>query len=185
MKICIDPGHGGQYLGAIGPAGTNEKDINLAIGLALHDILIEHGHGVVLTRADDTNPLYTLGGSKISRKLRKRVEIAHDFHADLFISLHCNAAGNPRVQGIEVYTTKGQTDADHWAKKIQGALLMRFPDHRDFADPGPSEDNLYVLTNTRMPAVLIEAEFITHPKQEAFLLSHGRAIAEAIGGAIK
>lgn len=174
MKICIDPGHGGEAPGAIGPSRTTEKSITLKMGLILHDELMREGHLVVITRTEDV----TMG-------LRRRVNIAESFGADLFLSLHCNANINRDFQGIECYTSKGQTAADPWARKIQDALLAVFTDHKDFAGKGISEENFYVLINTSMPAVLIEAEFISHPIQEHFLKHNYRKIAETIAKSIR
>jgi N-acetylmuramoyl-L-alanine amidase len=91
--IVIDPGHGGQDPGAIGAGGTNEKDIVLAIAYELKKILDEDGgYRTILTRSDDRFiPLGT------------RAEIANKLHADLFISIHCNANINRSVDGFEIY----------------------------------------------------------------------------------
>lgn len=173
MKICIDPGHGGSDPGAVGPAGTKEKEVTRLIGLALQDRLIAMGHQVELTRYVD-----------LFVPLAVRVNIANHYPADLFISLHCNAAAKREITGIEVYTVKGTGESRTWAKRIHEGLLKRFPDHKDFAGPGPSEANFYVLRHTDMPAVLIEAEFISNPDQELFLAGHFKEIAAAIAGAI-
>jgi len=101
--IVIDPGHGGQDPGAIGAGGTNEKDIVLAIAHELKKILDEDGgYRTVLTRSDDRFiPLGT------------RAEIANKVHADLFISIHCNANINRSVDGFEIYfLSEKATDPD-------------------------------------------------------------------------
>ncbi|MDR3048227.1 MAG: N-acetylmuramoyl-L-alanine amidase [Elusimicrobiota bacterium] len=91
--IVIDPGHGGQDPGAIGAGGTNEKDVVLAIAYELKKLLDEDGgYRTILTRSDDRFiPLGT------------RAEIANKLHADLFISIHCNANINRSVDGFEIY----------------------------------------------------------------------------------
>jgi N-acetylmuramoyl-L-alanine amidase len=96
-RVVIDPGHGGHDPGAIGPSGLKEKDVNLKIAKALKERLKKNGkkHGiehVSLTRDKD----------KFIR-LEDRTTIAHKKEADLFISIHCNAARNKKAYGIETY----------------------------------------------------------------------------------
>ncbi|MDH5541955.1 MAG: N-acetylmuramoyl-L-alanine amidase [Nitrospinota bacterium] len=169
MKICIDPGHGGSALGAVGPGGTFEKDINLSVALYLSMGLRAFGHTVELTRSDD---------STVS--LQERCAIANDFSADLFLSIHCNANEDRTVTGIECYTTKGETESDRWAELIKASLMEHFPGHKDFAGKGLSEENFYVLKHTRMPAVLVELEFISNPEMEQVLKEKDSVFASAI-----
>jgi N-acetylmuramoyl-L-alanine amidase len=95
--IVIDPGHGGHDPGAIGPTRLREKDVALAIAKALKRKfdLVGRGFGVsrvVLTREDDR-----------FIPLHERTAIAKKEKADLFISIHCNAAKNGDAHGIETY----------------------------------------------------------------------------------
>ncbi len=90
--IVIDPGHGGKDPGAIGPTGVKEKDITLKVGLLLRKYLLSMGYRVAMTRDKD-----------VFVSLRGRTRIAQKLHADLFISLHCNAAFSRKASGAEVY----------------------------------------------------------------------------------
>lgn len=91
--IVIDPGHGGEDTGAIGPSGIKEKDINLAIAKKLEKLLSRKtGARIILTRADDT-----------FIPLEQRTAIANKNRADLFISIHANAAYKKGASGIETY----------------------------------------------------------------------------------
>ncbi|HOW28359.1 MAG TPA: N-acetylmuramoyl-L-alanine amidase [Elusimicrobiota bacterium] len=91
--IVVDAGHGGKDAGAIGPHGTLEKDINLQLALTLAKILKrEKRFKVVLTRDDDT-----------FISLQERANISNNAKADLFVSIHCNAALNRRTHGFEAY----------------------------------------------------------------------------------
>jgi len=96
--IVIDPGHGGEDPGAIGPRGTKEKDIVLKISRALRDKLVERGYKVLLTREGDYYVPF-----------KKRLKIARESNADLFISIHADACNSRSVQGASVYclSTKG------------------------------------------------------------------------------
>ncbi|MBA4395986.1 MAG: hypothetical protein C0394_01150 [Syntrophus sp. (in: bacteria)] len=91
--VVIDPGHGGDDPGAVGPGGTQEKDIVLKISRRLRDNLNKReGYRAILTRDGD----YYVSFSK-------RLKIAREYGADLFLSIHADAAANRRAQGASVY----------------------------------------------------------------------------------
>jgi N-acetylmuramoyl-L-alanine amidase len=93
--VVIDPGHGGQDPGAISPhGGIREKFVTLALARKIRDALVESGRvKVALTRNDDS---YLI--------LRDRYEIARRLKADLFISIHADAAPNRAANGASIYT---------------------------------------------------------------------------------
>lgn len=92
--IAIDAGHGGKDTGAIGPHGTLEKQVVLSIAKKLKSLIdSEPGFKAYLVRKGD----YFI-------PLRDRVELAHDAHADLFISLHADAHLANDVRGSSVFT---------------------------------------------------------------------------------
>lgn len=92
--VVIDPGHGGVDPGAIGAGGTQEKEVVLRVGLALREALrARGGYRVVMTR----------DGDRFVR-LGDRVRIARRANADLFISLHADAAAGRTARGAGVYT---------------------------------------------------------------------------------
>ena len=91
--IVIDPGHGGREVGAVGPNGLLEKDVTLAIARKLASSLASAvGARVVLTRDDD---------SVVS--LDQRTALANQYNADLFLSVHVNAAVVKDAKGSETY----------------------------------------------------------------------------------
>ncbi len=95
-KIVVDAGHGGEDTGAIGPDHTKEKDINLMTALELARELKNEGYDVFLTRKSDV--FISLGDRSL---------MANQEGADLFISIHCNAAPYKRKKqvdgGFEIY----------------------------------------------------------------------------------
>ena len=92
-RIVIDAGHGGKDSGATGRRGTREKEINLAVAKDLARLLKQGKlFDVLMTREDDT-----------FIPLDQRSRLSNDSHADLFVSLHCNAHHNPKEHGFEVY----------------------------------------------------------------------------------
>ncbi|CAH2031449.1 N-acetylmuramoyl-L-alanine amidase [Trichlorobacter ammonificans] len=92
-RIVVDPGHGGHDPGAVGPTGLQEKEVVLSIGLKLRELLKEElGLDVVMTRSTD-----------VFIPLEERTAIANKVGADLFVSIHANAAPNRSAAGIETY----------------------------------------------------------------------------------
>lgn len=93
--VVIDAGHGGHDPGAISPhSGDQEKDITLALARAIRDALLASGRvRVALTRADDRFLV-----------LEERYGIARRLEADLFISVHADAAENQQARGASIYT---------------------------------------------------------------------------------
>lgn len=92
-RIVIDPGHGGKDPGAVGPSGLLEKDVNLDVSKVLK-MLLEKELEVIMTREDDSFV-----------PLSERARIANEASADLFISIHCNAAPRRKRNsgGVETY----------------------------------------------------------------------------------
>ncbi|MFZ3129790.1 MAG: N-acetylmuramoyl-L-alanine amidase [Desulfosporosinus sp.] len=163
--VLIDPGHGGPDKGAPGPNGTYEKNINLAIALALNDILKQAGAKTILTRDKDVSPAANY--SEIE-DLEARVNIANQTTANLFISIHNNSCSNPEAQGTETYYSEDNPqnpESVHLANSIQTAAI----DTLKTKNRGIKEARFYVLHNTTMPAILFETAFISNPYEEARL----------------
>ena len=100
--VVIDPGHGGEDSGAVGPKKTMEKDIVLKVGEKLVHLLNQNKEiQAFLTRKGD----YFI-------PLEERIKIAREYGADLFISLHTDGSFNPQVRGSSVYclSLSGATD---------------------------------------------------------------------------
>jgi len=91
-KIVIDAGHGGTDPGAIGRTGLREKDVTLDIARRLGAILKTKGFDIAFTRSVDK-----------TLSLERRVSIANNARADLFISVHANANRVRSLKGFEVY----------------------------------------------------------------------------------
>ena len=118
--IVIDPGHGGKDPGARSISGGVEKTLVLKAALELRDLLVsDYRYDVRLTHEDDT---YIA--------LEDRVTLAREWGADLFISLHADAAGSKSVEGASVYTLsssgEGRIDAEsrknNWSMPIESGV---------------------------------------------------------------
>jgi len=91
--IMIDPGHGGKDPGAQGLGGLVEKDVNLRFARLLGKNLEDHGFQVLYTRTKD-----------VFIPLEERTAMANAKKADLFVSIHCNAHGDAKSSGLEIYS---------------------------------------------------------------------------------
>ncbi len=174
MKVCIDAGHGGVDPGAVGtdPFPLEEKEVNLAVALLLAQELEYRGHWVVMARRQDR-----------SLSLGARASFANRLGAELFVSLHANAALSPSVEGIEVFHFPGSDVGRKVARTLLRQLTSAFPNHRN---RGVKEANFAVLRLTNMPAALVETEFLTNPRQLRFLAGdrNRERIAVALADAV-
>ncbi len=111
-RVVIDPGHGGADPGALGPTGLREKDVTLAIAKMVGPVLArELKVEVRLTRGSDTFV-----------SLEERAAVGNAFEADVFLSIHCNAAEAKGRRGIETYVLDTARDelAHRVAKRENG-----------------------------------------------------------------
>ncbi|MGN0879167.1 MAG: N-acetylmuramoyl-L-alanine amidase [Oligosphaeraceae bacterium] len=189
-RIVIDAGHGGKDPGCKG-SGTIEKDVNLAIALKLATTLHRRGYTVAMTRMSD---LYLT--------LAQRVALAQRFRPDLFISLHCNAAG-AAVSGIEVYAATPKDTPASDAKTISAKACAATPHDRTNAfvayhtqrqlvsalklpDRASRRKRYTVIADLNAPAILVEMGFLTNATDRATLRTPARQtlVANAIANAV-
>lgn len=194
--IVIDPGHGGEEVGALGPDGLLEKQVTLAVAELLEELLQERLRAkTVLTRREDR-----------TLSLADRTRIANDQKADLFVSIHCNASEYKTARGIETYYLDNTDDKSSLklaerenisqarsgndvafiiSDFIQNAKLSEsislahhIQNHvvktvgryyQDVKDLGVKKAPFYVLVGAHMPCILAEVSFIDHPVEGARL----------------
>ena len=183
-KIVIDPGHGGQYAGAIGPAGTKEKNVALSVSEELCKDLVELGAQVKLTRNGDTQ--VAPAGSTLSQDLQARVSLANDWPADLFVSIHCNApkTPDPEAKGAEGYVFDPKNkDSMRLATDLQQHLVKDC----GLPDGKIHQANFWVIKHTKMPSALIETAYISNRSEEAFLADpkNQKAVADALAAGVQ
>jgi len=122
--IVLDPGHGGKDPGAIGPDGTREKNIVLAVGLLLRDQLKKRtGATVLMTRGDDTFV-----------PLNKRTKFANEKKADIFISLHVNSiikAKRAVTRGFKIFFLSPAKNEDDRIVEMQENAVIELEDESD------------------------------------------------------
>lgn len=187
--LVIDAGHGGDDLGAKGPAGTTEKDVTLAVARRLKAAIEARlGLRVLMTRDDDR----TVPASD-------RTAMANNSKADMFISLHANASFRDSVAGATVFVAAfdpDQVSANKVAAERLPALgggmrdielvpwnlaqirhkdqseafatfiVDALKDHVPLAARPIDHAPLRVLESANMPAVLVEVGYLSNPAQE-------------------
>jgi N-acetylmuramoyl-L-alanine amidase len=175
VKVCIDPGHGGEDSGAVGPGKVKEADINLAVALLLaRQLEAENGIDVIMTRK----------AMPPSAKLTtwERAKISNEAKAGLYVSLHCNAMVGGKAKGIEIwyYETSKRGEA------LASAILKHIAS-LGTANRGVKKGRFSVIKNTDCPACLVEMGFITNYQDLTLLTNpdYQLSMAKGIASGIK
>jgi N-acetylmuramoyl-L-alanine amidase len=210
--IVIDPGHGGEDVGARGPSGIEEKAITLEVARRLRGLIEARlGIRVILTRDDDR----AVGADQ-------RAALANNSKADLFLSLHVNGAPSPMAAGAEVFHLRLDREGEDARRAAQAEAVslpilggatreveviqwdMAQARHVDASavlagmleaelatrvtmSPRPLQQApLRVLVGANMPAALVEMAYLTNPAQEKVVRSdaYQGLVAQAIFDAI-
>lgn len=166
--IVIDPGHGGNDAGAIGPSGVMEKTVTLKVALELEKLLLDEGAEVIMTRRTDVEVAPKGRHATDIEELKSRCDIANEAEADIFISIHADSFTNPASRGTTCYYfAEGAPESKRLAESVHPALIeqLKTPSR------GTKPCNFYVVRNTDMPAILVELAFISNPQEESLLNS--------------
>jgi N-acetylmuramoyl-L-alanine amidase len=210
--VVLDPGHGGDELGAQGPRGSLEKEITLAVSRRLRTLIESRlGMRVFLTREDDRT---------ISHD--DRSAFANNHQADLFLSIHANAAVRPNVRGAEVYyLSVERADAEARKRADDAAVVLpalgggtraidlilwetaqaRYLEQSaalataieeglrarvEMSPRAVQQAPFRVLVGANMPSALVEIGYVSNPEQEQLLITadYQNKVAEALLDAI-
>jgi N-acetylmuramoyl-L-alanine amidase len=194
-RIWLDAGHGGKDRGTHNdPLALSEKDLTLDVALRLEKILTAQGFTVIQTRRED-----------VYVDIRERGERSRA--SDLLVSIHFNAAGNPEARGTETYvlTPGGQrstgdhrsnpadelptelgNETDPWNAILGFQIHDAMVGKLGTVDRGLKRARFAVLRLTNVPAVLIEAGFLSNEEEASMIASPTRRgeIAESIANGI-
>jgi len=158
LTVAIEAGHGGSNYGAVGVSGSPEKFVNRRATDELERQLKAAGASVVQCR---------IGDEAVS--LGTRIRRAEEANADLYISIHANAAGTSRgylrVSGTSTYY---KWPFSHDFSEAIHARLLDMTGLGDFGNVG--NFNYTPIRTTWMPAMLVEQAFMSNPEDEAKLL---------------
>ncbi|MGE5283524.1 MAG: N-acetylmuramoyl-L-alanine amidase [Actinomycetota bacterium] len=215
LRVMIDPGHGGKDSGAIGPTGLMEKDVVLAIGRRIRDLLSRSGEfDVRMTRDED-----------VFIPLEERTAMANKGGVDVFVSIHINASRNRSAEGYSTYVlSRGASNREdlelaarengvpiaklqgvkfiiddmftgarkneslRLAKTVNDAIVRHVSSRYPGAQSlGLKQAPFYVLVGARMTAVLVEASFISNAREESRLRDPSclAGIADGVAEAVR
>jgi len=164
----IDPGHGGEDPGKVGPGDLYEKDINLAVAKKLYTIINQGGGQVVLTRNQDIS--LSSGQDTIRERKRadlaKRVEIAETTKSDVFISLHCNAFPASQWSGAQTFYSPNIAGSKELAEYVQEELAAQLGNTTRKAK---TDTGSIIMKRATMPIVNVEMGFLSNPKEAELL----------------
>ena len=165
--LILDAGHGGQDGGAVAADGTNEKDINLSLTLTLNELLRSLGFQTILTRKDDS--LYETPGAATMRErkvgdLRYRLQLTQDHPDSILISIHQNQFSDSRYYGAQVFYSGNHPRSKSLALCLQRSIVesLQPENTRQIKESG---DEIFLLSQTRVPAVMVECGFLSNPEE--------------------
>lgn len=173
--LVIDPGHGGSDPGAVASLESSsalEKDLNLKVAKLVSEKLSRLGFKTSLTREGD-----------VTVSLQQRVSFANSMPTDFFISIHHNSCSDPQVGGVEAYYYLTNSNGKKLAQMIASYISTSTGLKNRGARPTSS---LYVITNTKATAVLVECGFMSNPEELKKLVDprFQEILADAISRAI-
>ena len=174
MKITINGGHCPNLdSGAVSPNGLQEANVVKIMMGKTANYLRAVGHEVMEVQE---NELYQI------------TDASNTFGAELFVSIHCNSAGNREAKGTETFCYEIGGEGEKLACAIQSQIVTSL----ETVNRGIKTDHFYVLRNTNCPAVLVETAFISNSEDEALLSNEStidqfaaaiaRGITNYIGG---
>ncbi len=157
--VVIDPGHGGKDPGAIGAKKNMEKTVVLNVSLKLGDLIKKN--------FPDVNVVYTRNDDRFIG-LARRAKIANEIGADLFISIHANAAENRAAKGFEswvlgLHRTKAALEV---AKFENSAILMEEDHEQTYEEFNPNDPDAYIALSMRQNAFLDQSLVLANSFQK-------------------
>lgn len=166
IRVFVDQGHNpyGFNAGAEG-FGIREQDVTYQVGVYLANILNSDSRFTAITSRQTPDEIL---GYDNSSSLRTRTELANNWGADYFLSIHVNANVNPAINGTEAYVYSANSPSYYLGEDIVREIVRRLGTKNNGVYVRPS---LYVLRRTSMPAVLIELAYISN-EEDAILLAN-------------
>ncbi|MDF2838610.1 MAG: putative N-acetylmuramoyl-L-alanine amidase [Evtepia sp.] len=176
IKIFIDQGHNptGYHNTGANAFGLFEEDITYQVGVYLAEML--NNDPRFEARLSRPTPTTVLGTNN-STSLIERVQMANQWPANYFISIHGNANTNPAINGTEVYIYKRYTQSNWLAEQVMDGIVETVGTRNNGVRVRPS---LYVLRKTKMPAILVEMAYLTNPDDSIKLRDNQYQFAQGI-----
>ncbi len=156
ITVIIDAGHGGDDNGAVASNGTKEKDITLSIAKKIADLNSNPHFKIILSRDNDQ-----------TISVRDKVHFAKDHNADLFISIHVNAAVDEQLNGFSVLIDRNNTKKNQLlASSLINELKTSYKTQDVIAI---RNKGLVVVDSNSCPAAIVECGYMTNLNDVAFI----------------
>lgn len=175
QTIILDAGHGGEDGGTSSPSGILEKDINLSIASKLRILLISAGFDVIMIRSSDTavgNPELNTVKERKTSDLKKRLQIMNDHPDALFISIHQNHFEQNKYHGTQVFYSPNSQSGKFLADSIQASVVSLMQSDNSRVSKAANK-SIYLLWNSKTPAVIVECGFLSNPEEAQKLNDNG------------
>ena len=170
--IVIDAGHGGEDSGAVADDGTLEKDINLDIAIKLNEMLLSSGFHTLMTREKDV-AIYDQDKNKNLRQkkvsdMQNRLKIINSSSNNVLVSIHQNKFPEKKYSGTQVFFSKNNKLSEVLAKNVQLSVKESIQPQND-REIKPATKNIFILHNSKVPAIIVECGFISNDEELAKL----------------
>ncbi len=166
--VVLDAGHGGEDGGAVGSSGTVEKDVNLSVMLLLQELLEQNGCTVITTRTQDIS-IHSSGEEKAGNRkisdLDNRKKIPQEYGADIFVSVHMNTFPDGKYSGAQVFYAEEAPGSKELAESIRQELKT-YANSTNEREIKPAEGNIYILSDAKIPSVVVECGFLSNAEEE-------------------
>lgn len=162
--IVLDAGHGGADGGTIAANGTSEKEINLAIVLALYDFLNVTGIKCKTIRSGDYE-FYPENSNRTKSDLHNRLDFVNSTENAILVSVHQNYFENSAESGMQIWYTKNVASSKILADKILNNTKI-FLQKNNTRLNKESDSSYYILYNAAVPSVMVECGFMSNPEEE-------------------
>jgi N-acetylmuramoyl-L-alanine amidase len=174
LRVVVDPAHGGEDAGVLGPNGTREAEVMFRVARELEAALAASGVAVYLTRDENTG-----------REVTERAALANGLGADVFISLHAASHTDPAASGAATFYYGNERFESELGARLADLVqaevcTLGLIDGRTHPKTWP------ILRETRMPAIQVEPCYLSNPDDEKLIVDAGfqhrlaNAIAEAV-----
>jgi N-acetylmuramoyl-L-alanine amidase len=193
MTIAVDAGHGGGDVGIVGPGGTEEKAVTLAVAQAIQSALAsDAGFEVTLTRTEDK-----------ARSFSQRRGAIKEGGAELVVSIHASGSPSQQANGISIFYapdtgSMGDSVADRLmaartsgnaaiSKVVAEAVYRTLSSDTQRPVHMPREIPLRLMSASAAPGVLIEVGYLSNPVEERLLMDSNEQsrIARAVASGVR
>lgn len=174
-RVMLDPGHGPDDPGELAPDGTPEHVVTWRICALAEGRLAALGAHVVLSRGPTTSPTPS-----------ERAAHANEEGVEVIVSVHANASTSTAASGVAAYYFGTPDAVSERGRRLAGLVVDGIVGAVGSADCRTHPATLAVLSQSRAPATVVEAGYLTHPDEGRRLTdpAHQRAVADAIVGAV-